>query len=165
MWYYVFISNRKFKNDSSSFEKRRLAMYTLQRLLVMALMLLLPLSASFADEKPMLGTLPAPVKVHETKFPITLPSGEYELISTIMDFAPGAGVATHKHGGYVLVQVLSGEVTVREKGKEIIKKQGESWTENPGNEHSVINAGNITVRVAVSMLLPKGADATTMITK
>jgi quercetin dioxygenase-like cupin family protein len=48
---------------------------------------------------------------------------------------------------------------------EMIKKQGESWTENPGNEHSVINAGNVTARVAVSVLLPKGAEATTMIKK
>jgi len=92
-------------------------------------------------------------------------TGEYELVGTIIDFAPGAGVATHKHGGYVLVQVLSGEVTLREKGIEMIKKQGDSWTENPGNEHSVINAGSVTARVAVSILLPKGAEATTMIKK
>ena len=140
-------------------------MYIVQRLIVITLMLLLPQSASFADEKAMPGALPAPTKMYESKFPISLPSGEYELISTIMDVAPGAGVATHKHGGYVLVQVLSGEVTLREKGVEMIKKQGESWTENPGNEHSVINAGIVTARVAVSMLLPKGAEATTMIKK
>jgi quercetin dioxygenase-like cupin family protein len=140
-------------------------MNTLQRLLLITLTLILPLSASFADDKAVPGTSPLPVTAYNAKFPITVQTGEYELVGTIIDFAPGAGVATHKHGGYVLVQVLSGEVTLREKGMEMIKKQGESWTENPGNEHSVINAGNVTARVAVSVLLPKGAEATTMIKK
>lgn len=140
-------------------------MNTLQRLLVIAITLILPFSASFGDEKGVPGSLPAPDRVYEAKFPVALPAGEYELVSTIIEFAPGAGVATHKHGGHVLVQVLSGVVTLREKGVEMIKKQGDSWTENPGNEHSVVNAGDVTARVAVSMLLPKGAEATTMIKK
>lgn len=140
-------------------------MNTLKHLLIITLTLLLPISSSFADEKDKSGTLPAPVMVYKARFPITLPSGEYELVSTILDVAPGAGVATHKHGGHVLVQVLSGEVTVREKGAVVIKKQGESWTENPGNEHSVVNAGAVTARVAVSILLPKGAEETTIINK
>ncbi|MFZ2949370.1 MAG: cupin domain-containing protein [Desulfuromonadaceae bacterium] len=138
-------------------------MNTLQRLLVIALTLILPLSVSFAEDKAVPGASPVPVTAHNAKFPITVQSGEYELVSTIIDFAPGAGVATHKHGGYVLVQVLSGEVTLREKGAEMIKKEGDSWTENPGNEHSVINTGSVAARVAVSILLPKGAEATTMV--
>jgi quercetin dioxygenase-like cupin family protein len=138
-------------------------MKTVQRLLFITLMVLLPLSVSVAQEKAAPGTLPAPTTVYQAKFPITLPSGEYELVSTILEFAPGAGVARHMHGGQVLVVVLGGEMTLREKGTERIKKQGESWTENPGDEHSVINAGDVTARVAVSMLLPKGAEATTLI--
>ena len=140
-------------------------MNTLNRLLVITLTLILPLSASFADDKSASGASPAPIMTYNAKFPITVPSGDYELVSTIIDFAPGAGIATHKHGGYVLVQVLSGAMTVRENGVEFIKNQGENWTENPGKEHSVINAGKITARVAVSIMLPKGAEATTIIKK
>jgi len=43
------------------------------------------------------------------------------------------------------------------------KKTGESWTEKPGDEHAVINAGKATVRVAVSILLPKGVEATSLV--
>lgn len=135
------------------------------RLLFVTLMALLPCSVAVAEEKAASGTMPAPTKVYEAKSPLSLPAGDYELISTILEFAPGGGVPTHMHGGNVLVVVLSGEVTLREKGVETVKKQGESWTEIPGNEHSVGNAGNVTARVAVSMILPKGAGATTIIKK
>lgn len=140
-------------------------MKTVHRLLFITLMALLPVSVSLAEEKAAAGALPGPATINKAKLPITLPAGNYELISTIMDFAPGAGVARHMHGGQVLVLVLSGEMTLREKGAERILKAGESWTENPGNEHSVINAGDVSARIAVSMLLPKGAEATTLIKK
>lgn len=104
-----------------------------------------------------------PVVVYQAKFPITLQSGEYELLSSILEFAPGAGVPQHMHGGHVVVIVLDGEVLLKEKGKERILKTGESWTENPGDLHSVVNAGKAKARVAVSNLLPKGAEATTVV--
>lgn len=140
-------------------------MKTGQNALFVALMILLPLSVSFAQEKAAPGMLPAPTTTYQAKSPISVPAGDYELVSTILDIAPGAGVPTHMHGGHVLVVVLSGEVTLREKGSERVMKQGKSWTEDPGNEHSVVNVGGVTARVAVSMLLPKGAEATTIIKK
>jgi len=88
---------------------------------------------------------------------------EYDLLTVIMDFPSGAGVPKHVHGGSVLVMVLSGEISLKEKGAEIIKRTGESWTEKPGDEHVVINAGTANVRVVVNMLLPKGAEATTLV--
>jgi len=144
---------------------RRFMMKTGQRILFVTLMALLPFSVAVAEEKAASGTLPAPTRVYEAKSPLSLPAGDYELISTVLEFAPGARVPTHMHGGHVLVVVLSGEMTLRDKGVETVKKPGESWTESPGNEHSVVNAGNVTARVAVSMLLPKGAEATTIIKK
>jgi len=138
-------------------------MKTGQRLFFITLLMLLLASASFAQEKGGTTTLPAPVTANQGKFPITLQSGEYALISIIFDIDPGAGVPKHMHGGQVLVLVLSGEMTLREKGAERVVKAGESWTEDSGNEHSVVNAGSVTARVAVSMLLPKGAEATTII--
>ncbi len=42
-------------------------------------------------------------------------------------------------------------------------KTGESWTERPGDVHSVVNAGTDTARLAVSILTPKGAEVTIMV--
>ncbi len=67
------------------------------------------------------------------------------------------------HGGYVLVTVLNGEITLKTESGEKMIKAGESWTENPGAVHSVVNAGDATARVVVNILLPKGAEATTII--
>jgi quercetin dioxygenase-like cupin family protein len=44
-----------------------------------------------------------------------------------------------------------------------VVKTGESWTEKPGDIHAVINGGSVTTRVAVSILIPKGAEVTTMV--
>lgn len=69
----------------------------------------------------------------------------------------------HIHGGHVLVTVLQGEMTLTDKAGEKIVRAGESWTEGPGDQHSVVNAGTTAARVVVNMLLPKGAEPTTII--
>ena len=133
------------------------------------LFLLLTLVAIFwgtvaiADEKAGQTALPGPKVVYQAKFPITINGAEYDQLTIILDFPPGAGIPKHVHGGSALALVLSGEITLKEKGAEVIKKTGESWTEKPGDEHSVVNAGAANVRVVVNMLLPKGAEATTMV--
>jgi len=109
--------------------------------------------------------MPAPSVVYKAAFPIEMQAGGYDLVTIIFDFPPGAGFPNHFHGGHALVTVLSGEITLREKGTERIIKAGGNWTENPGDIHSAVNAGGTTARVAVSMLLPKGAEPTTIIKK
>lgn len=121
------------------------------------------ISTTPADEKAGQVTAPNPVVVHMSKYPITVGGGEYDLLTIIQDFPAGAGVAAHKHGGHVLVTVMSGEITLREKGTERVIKTGESWTERPGDVHAVVNAGTETSRVAISILIPKGAEVTTMV--
>jgi quercetin dioxygenase-like cupin family protein len=119
--------------------------------------------AAAADEKGGQAAAPSPVVIHMAKFPITVGKGEFDLLTIIEDFPAGSGVMNHKHGGHVLVTVLNGEITLREKGGERVIKTGESWTEKPGDVHAVVNAGTETTRVAVSILLPKGAEVTTMV--
>jgi quercetin dioxygenase-like cupin family protein len=85
------------------------------------------------------------------------------MITRILEFPAGAGNPNHMHGGNVLVTVLGGEMTLREKGTEKIVKAGESWTESPGNVHSIVNAGTTTARVVAVFLLPKGAEITTFV--
>ena len=94
------------------------------------------ISTAVADEKGGKTMAPEPVIVQMAKFPITVGGAEYDLLTIIQDFPARAGIGTHKHGGYVLVTVLSGEITLREKGYERVVKTGESWTENPGDVHA-----------------------------
>jgi quercetin dioxygenase-like cupin family protein len=138
-------------------------MKTLKQSLLAALMLFLLIATAAADEKVGTAAAPGPVVVNMSKFAITPAAGDYDLLTIIQDFPAGAGFPNHKHGGYVLVTVLSGEMTLREKGIERVIKTGESWTERPGDVHAVVNAGAVTARVAISILLPKGAEATTMV--
>ena len=126
------------------------------------LMALLFVSAAEAQMKSGEATPPNPTVAYQAKFPITVQGGQYDLLTIILDFPSGAGVPKHFHGGHVLVTVLSGEMTLIEKNAETVIKAGESWTENPGVEHAVVNKG-ASARVAVSMLLPKGAEAQTLV--
>lgn len=134
----------------------------MKKIIVISLFLALLISPAIAGKKET-PKAAGPAVVYKAMFPITLQSGEYELQSSILEFAPGAGVPEHMHGGHVLVIVLEGKILLKEKGKERTVKAGESWTENPGDHHSVVNAGKTRARVAVSNLLPKGAEATTIV--
>ncbi len=136
-------------------------MKTLKQVPVFMVLTLLLVSAAGAQVKPG-ETAPAPTTVYQAKFPIAVNGAEYDLVSMIMEFPAGAGVPEHFHGGSILVIVLSGEMTLNENGTERILKTGESWTEKPGAVHAVVNKGK-SARVAVSMLLPKGAEATTLV--
>jgi quercetin dioxygenase-like cupin family protein len=138
-------------------------MKTVKQVLFAALMGLLIVSVAMAQEKASRTAEPGPTTAYQAKFPITLQGGDYDLKTLIIDFPQGAGMPTHMHGGHVVATVLNGEITLKDKGGERIIKAGESWTENPGDHHSVVNAGATPARIAASMLLPKGADATTII--
>lgn len=111
-------------------------MKTTKQILFMTLMAILWVSVATAGEKTGQSATPGPSVVYQSKFPITVQGAEYDLLTIIMDFPSGAGVPRHFHGGPVLVTVLSGEMTLKEKGAEIVKKTGESWTEKLGDEHA-----------------------------
>jgi len=138
-------------------------MKNIKPFLFVCLVSLLFISEAMAQQKTGQTAMPGPATAYQAKLPVTLQAGEYELLTVVLDFSPGAGVPNHMHGGHVLVTVLSGEITLREKGTERIIRTGESWTENPGDIHSVVNAGGASARVAVTMLLPKGGESTTVI--
>ena len=139
-------------------------MKTVKQLLFAAVIGLFIVSMAMAQEKASQTTAaPGPTTEYQVKFPVTLQGGEYDLQTVIIDFPQGAGMPKHMHGGYVLVTVLHGEMTLKDKGGERIIKAGNSWTENPGDQHSVVNSGAAPARVLVNMLLPKGAEFTTII--
>jgi len=61
---------------------------------------------------------PAPAVFAMKSFPISLAAGNYELINQVLDLPPGAGIASHTHGGPVVVTVISGEITLMQAGIE-----------------------------------------------
>ena len=140
-------------------------MKTVKLFSLVCLAMLLLVSAATAQEKTGQSEMSAPSVISKSAFPVEIQAGGYDLVSIIIDFPPGAGFPEHFHGGYALATVLSGEITLREKGTERTIKTGGSWTESPGNVHKAVNAGSTSAKVAVSMLLPKGAEATTIIGK
>lgn len=137
-------------------------MKAIKQLPLFILVTLLFVSAAAAQEKSNETAATAPVVTYQSKFPVVVQGAEYDLLTMIIDFPTGAGFPKHFHGGPVLVTVMSGEITVQQGGAEKVLKTGESWTENPGDIHAVVNKG-ASARVAVSMLLPKGAEATTLV--
>lgn len=104
-----------------------------------------------------------PATVSQAAFPLTVKAGAYDLITVVFDFAPGSGVPKHVHGGPIVATVVSGEMTLQQGGEEKVIKAGKSWTEKTGDVHAVVNKSAGITRVVVSLLLPKGATATTLI--
>jgi quercetin dioxygenase-like cupin family protein len=97
------------------------------------------------------------------QIPLNVRAGEYYLVSFVLDFAPGTGLPEQYHGGNAFFYVMDGEITLLEKGATRQLKIYESWTEAPGAVYSVTNASGKNTRVAAGMLLPKGAEETTLV--
>jgi quercetin dioxygenase-like cupin family protein len=106
---------------------------------------------------------PGPKFVGTAKFPITVKAGDYDLIAQVVDLPPGGMVPKHTHGGPVVVQVVSGEVTLTDATGSKTVKAGGMFTENAGTVHSAANNGSLVTRLAVSYLIPKGAEVFTVV--
>jgi len=122
----------------------------------------LKMGSSGKEPKSVQAAQPAPKVIYQASFPVAVKAGDYDLVTIVFDFPPGSGFLPHFHGGYVLVTVLEGEITLQEKGAERKVKTGESWTENPGDVHAVINQGPANTHVVAVILLPKGAAVSTL---
>src|SRR5579864_1418854 len=106
---------------------------------------------------------PGPKAVGTAKFPIAVKAGDYDLIAQVLDLPPGGMVPKHTHGGPVVVQVISGEITLTDAMGSKTVKAGGMFTENAGTVHSAANTGSVPTRVAVSYLIPKGAQVITWV--
>ena len=106
---------------------------------------------------------PGPTARHRTDLAVETIRRPFEVVQIVLDFAPGTWTPPHTHGGPVVVTVLEGEMTVRERGTERRIGVGGSWTESPGQ---VLEAGNATgarAVIAVSFAVPVGAPLTTVV--
>jgi quercetin dioxygenase-like cupin family protein len=84
-------------------------------------------------------------------------TGPMEMVTFVLEFAPGAATPPHTHPGRILVSVLEGEITFRMEGMEHRYPQGESFFEGPEVVGVATNTGAVRTRNMVSILLPKGA--------
>jgi quercetin dioxygenase-like cupin family protein len=85
------------------------------------------------------------------------------IVSVVLDFAPGAQVPEHVHGGPLIVQVLSGQLTLTEDAGAKTYNAGGMFTENTGHVHNAFNEGGTPTQVLVSALIPKGAELQTIV--
>lgn len=99
-------------------------------------------------------------------YPLTVAAGDYDLVNLVLDFAPGAEIPLHYHGGPAVVVGANGALTLRpEGGQEHILKPGDVMNEKAGARHVMINTGSAPARVFAGLLLPKGAEVTTLVTQ
>ncbi|HLY24680.1 MAG TPA: cupin domain-containing protein [bacterium] len=109
------------------------------------------------------AAMPGPTIVGTATYPISVQAGNYDLISQVVDLPPGGVIPKHTHGGPVVAQVVTGEVTVTDAMGQKVFKAGQMFTESGGYVHAAANKGPVTARVAVSYLIPKGAEVTTIV--
>ncbi|MEO8288830.1 MAG: cupin domain-containing protein [Chloroflexota bacterium] len=98
------------------------------------------------------------------EFPLTVEAGEYTLTYLVLDFAPGAEIPLHYHGGPALVVGMEGTLTLRpEAGGEHTLMPGDVVNEKAGVRHVMINTTNANARIMAVVLLPKGAQLTNVV--
>ena len=104
---------------------------------------------------------PGPKVEYQARWDKLTPSGAFDEVEVIVDFAPGAWTPVHFHGGPGFVMVVTGEITKRANGTETVYKTGQTWHEEAGEVHQAGNATSSPARAVAVALLPKGAVITT----
>jgi len=84
------------------------------------------------------------------------------LVSNIVDYAPGASSAPHRHArsGFICAYVLSGEFRSQVDDEPArVYRAGESWFENPGAHHQVsANASDTEPARLLAVFIVDAAD-------
>lgn len=86
------------------------------------------------------------------------------LTAVIVNLAPDARSASHRHAGIVFVYVLEGIVRSQLDSGELIEyRAGQSWSEPPGTVHSFMENPSRTLpaRLLATIIAPTGAQLTT----
>ncbi|MFL5060781.1 MAG: cupin domain-containing protein [Xanthobacteraceae bacterium] len=111
--------------------------------------------------QPDLGGVSRQDVIAESRFTVTDPPAQAELVQLVVDFSPGAWTSFHTHGGQAINLVLEGEITLRQGGVDRAHRAGEAWTDSTGLLHAAGNTGTGNARLLTNFLLPKGAPQTT----
>jgi quercetin dioxygenase-like cupin family protein len=81
----------------------------------------------------------------------------------VVEYAPGASDAPHRHNSHTFVYVLEGTVVMQVKGgKEVTLGPGQTFFESPEDVHTVSRNASTTepARFLVFFVKPKGAPST-----
>jgi quercetin dioxygenase-like cupin family protein len=126
--------------------------------------ILLPKGAELTTVLAKDDTRPGPTVPFMGTYPITVEAGEYSLVNLVLDFAPGAAIPTHYHGGPAVVVGMSGELTLRPQGAaEKNLRPTDVVQERQGAVHEMINVSSQNAVILAGVLLPKGAELTTLV--
>lgn len=69
------------------------------------------------------------------------------LVAAVVNYAPGAKTPSHSHAksAFITAYVLSGSIRSQVAGGPVqVFKAGQSWTENPGDKHTVSENASAT---------------------
>jgi len=134
------------------------------RILSVIAALLIPLLAYTASGTATMAAAPGPTVPFKDSYPITVQAGDYELVYRVLDFAPGAQIPLHYHGGPTAMVVVEGELTLQHHDRMELKlKPADTDNEEAGAHPVMMNASAANARVLVVMLLPKGGAVTTIV--
>ena len=110
---------------------------------------------------------PAPEALNTTpilsKTVVNTQPAEFTVTQLVFDFAPGAVLPLHKHGGQGLATVFEGELTFVSDTGEVRRAANTSFSSLTA-PHEVRNAGTTNATLLVVVLVPNGAEATTYLT-
>src|SRR5829696_6966673 len=137
------------------------------KMLAVALALLAPLPLGGALNALAASTAQAqagPTASFQGTFPLSVEAGDYDMVYLVLDFAPGAGIPLHFHGGPALVVGMEGELTLHPHGGNERKLlPGDTVNEKALVQHTMTNLSATNTRIMAVILLPKGAEVTTVV--
>lgn len=122
--------------------------------LILIVALAVPVAAAADDP-------PGPTTRHQFRTAGLPVAGPAEMVTWVLDFAPGAQTPPHTHPGLLLGTQLEGENTFTSGGADKVYKTGETLIELPGVVGVATNKGAVRNRALVSIVLPKGAPQST----
>ena len=132
-------------------------------LIVATLMAAGPAIAALGQTSPDTGDPGGRRVVAESRFYVTNPPLQAELVLLVVDFPPGAWTSWHTHGGQAINLVVEGEITLRHAGMERPHRAGQGWTDSTGQVHAAGNTGPGKAGLVTNFLLPEGALQTTVV--
>lgn len=102
-----------------------------------------------------------PEVVFQTATEVSNVPGDFQLVTLVLGFPPGAWTPLHMHGGDGLVTVLEGEMTLHVLGDEPrTYRPGDQWREHVGMPHRAGNESGERAVLAVTFILPVGTPTT-----
>jgi quercetin dioxygenase-like cupin family protein len=106
---------------------------------------------------------PGPNVVYRSSFAATDVPAQFDVMNLALEFPAGAATPLHTHGGQGIVTVLEGTLVHRPEGGQVqTLAAGDSFIETPGHAHTAANESGEPARVIFTILLPEGAELTTL---